>query len=177
MRGADMLVRWLYWVVIALVLRLVWRSFSRGGLAQPRGGGATCPRAGLSSRFVPVSGSTSAPRPAARPSGVPPIEPIETVEYSRAAQGRHLRSRKTALRKRLHRRDGRKREHKARRERGDEHSGGGLQGVPHPPDDRDLRHGGEKTPGGGPGINRVTDGPPRLPRPARRAGGGARKRY
>jgi YHS domain-containing protein len=33
-----MLVRWLYWVVIALVLRLVWRSFSRGALAQPRGG-------------------------------------------------------------------------------------------------------------------------------------------
>lgn len=33
-----MLIRWLYWVVIALLLRLVWRSFSRGVLAQPRGG-------------------------------------------------------------------------------------------------------------------------------------------
>jgi len=32
-----MLVRWLYWVVIALLLRLVWRSFFRGALAQPRG--------------------------------------------------------------------------------------------------------------------------------------------
>jgi YHS domain-containing protein len=33
-----MLVRWLYWVVIALLLRVVWRSFFRGALAQPRGG-------------------------------------------------------------------------------------------------------------------------------------------
>lgn len=33
-----MLIRWLYWVVIALLLRLVWRSFSRGALAQTRGG-------------------------------------------------------------------------------------------------------------------------------------------
>jgi YHS domain-containing protein len=33
-----MLIRWFYWVVIALLLRLVWRSFSRGALAQPRGG-------------------------------------------------------------------------------------------------------------------------------------------
>ena len=33
-----MLVRWLYWVVIALLLRIVWRSFFRGALAQPRGG-------------------------------------------------------------------------------------------------------------------------------------------
>jgi len=36
-----MLIRWFYWVVIALLLRLVWRSFSRGALAQPRGGSAT----------------------------------------------------------------------------------------------------------------------------------------
>ena len=33
-----MLVRWIYWVVIALLLRVVWRSFFRGALAQPRGG-------------------------------------------------------------------------------------------------------------------------------------------
>jgi len=36
-----MLVRWLYWVVIALLLRFVWRSFSRGALAQTRGGPAS----------------------------------------------------------------------------------------------------------------------------------------
>jgi len=33
-----MLVRWLYWVFIAILLRFVWRSFSRGVLAQLRGG-------------------------------------------------------------------------------------------------------------------------------------------
>ncbi len=33
-----MLIRWLYWVLAALLLRLVWRSFSRAALAQPRGG-------------------------------------------------------------------------------------------------------------------------------------------
>ncbi len=33
-----MLVRWLYWVVLALLLRVVWRSFFRGALAQTRGG-------------------------------------------------------------------------------------------------------------------------------------------
>jgi YHS domain-containing protein len=34
-----MLVRWLYWLVIALLLRMVWRSLWRAGaLAQPRGG-------------------------------------------------------------------------------------------------------------------------------------------
>ncbi len=33
-----MLVRWLYWVVIAFLLRVVWRSFFRGALAQPPGG-------------------------------------------------------------------------------------------------------------------------------------------
>lgn len=33
-----MLVRWIYWVVLALLLRVVWRSFFRGALTQPRGG-------------------------------------------------------------------------------------------------------------------------------------------
>jgi YHS domain-containing protein len=33
-----MLVRWLYWLVIALLMRMVWRSFFRGALAEPRGG-------------------------------------------------------------------------------------------------------------------------------------------
>jgi YHS domain-containing protein len=39
MREADMLVRWLYWAVIVLLLRFVWKSFFRGGaLPQPQGG-------------------------------------------------------------------------------------------------------------------------------------------
>jgi YHS domain-containing protein len=33
-----MLVRWLYWLLIAILIRIVWRSFFRGALAQPRGG-------------------------------------------------------------------------------------------------------------------------------------------
>ncbi|HEY7817361.1 MAG TPA: YHS domain-containing protein [Vicinamibacteria bacterium] len=33
-----MLVRWLYWVVMALLLRTIWKSLFRGALAQPRGG-------------------------------------------------------------------------------------------------------------------------------------------
>ncbi len=33
-----MIVRWLYWLVIAFLLRILWRSLFRGALAQPRGG-------------------------------------------------------------------------------------------------------------------------------------------
>jgi YHS domain-containing protein len=36
-----MLVRWLYWLVIAVVLRMVWRSLFGGALAAPRGGAAS----------------------------------------------------------------------------------------------------------------------------------------
>jgi YHS domain-containing protein len=36
-----MLVRWLYWLVIALLLRTVWRSLLRGALAGPRGGSSS----------------------------------------------------------------------------------------------------------------------------------------
>lgn len=32
-----MFVRYLYWILIALLLRLVWRSLWRSALAQPRG--------------------------------------------------------------------------------------------------------------------------------------------
>lgn len=32
-----MLVRYLYWVLLALLMRLVWRSLLRGAVAQPRG--------------------------------------------------------------------------------------------------------------------------------------------
>lgn len=32
-----MLTRYLYWVLLALLIRLVWRSFWRSALAQPRG--------------------------------------------------------------------------------------------------------------------------------------------
>jgi YHS domain-containing protein len=33
-----MLIRWLYWIVIALLLRLVWRSLFRSAWAQSEGG-------------------------------------------------------------------------------------------------------------------------------------------
>ncbi len=36
-----MLVRWLYWLVIALLLRMVWRSLWRSALAPPRGGASS----------------------------------------------------------------------------------------------------------------------------------------
>ncbi|HEY7699432.1 MAG TPA: YHS domain-containing protein [Vicinamibacteria bacterium] len=32
-----MLVRWLYWVLLALLMRAVWRSLLRGAVAQPPG--------------------------------------------------------------------------------------------------------------------------------------------
>jgi YHS domain-containing protein len=32
-----MLVRYLYWILLALLIRIVWRSLWRGALAQPRG--------------------------------------------------------------------------------------------------------------------------------------------
>jgi YHS domain-containing protein len=33
-----MLARWLYWLVVALLLRMVWRSLFRGALAGAQGG-------------------------------------------------------------------------------------------------------------------------------------------
>jgi YHS domain-containing protein len=32
-----MLVRYLYWLLLAILIRVVWRSLSRSALAQPRG--------------------------------------------------------------------------------------------------------------------------------------------
>lgn len=34
-----MIVRYLYWILVALLLRLVWRSLWRGALAPSQGGG------------------------------------------------------------------------------------------------------------------------------------------